>query len=620
VLNTALYATLSNAMALSHSLDFSRLSAAYEAGLLTPGDVVRDVLAEIEASRPANPVWIHVIAREVLLERAAALAARHAHGDRPPLYGVPFAVKDNIDVAGEPTTAACPAFSYVASETAFAVRRLEEAGAICIGKTNMDQFATGLVGTRSPYGVCRNPFDARYISGGSSAGSALSVALGHVSFALGTDTAGSGRVPAGFCNVVGWKPTRGVVSTGGVVPACRSLDCVSVFALTTNDAGRVAEVLTAYDASDPFSREAVAPRTPGLSSAPRWGVLRASDLKFFGDDGAEAAYAHALQTLSGLGAELVEIDYPPFAETARLLYEGPWVAERLAAIKPFFTSSAESLDPIVRKIVASGEGFSAVDAFEAQYRLQALKQRCAEEWQHLDLLVVPTAGALYRIDEIVADQLQLNTNLGYYTNFVNLLDLAAVAVPSHFRSDGLPFGLTFIGRAFDDTKLLHAAGRFHHAAGTALGATRFALPPADDKSVTAFEDDVKLAVVGAHLSGMPLNHQLVSRGARLIAVRATAPHYRLFELTSSVPPKPGLSRVANGSGAAIIVELWSISAAAFGAFVAEIPPPLAIGTLTLDDGTKVKGFVCEGHALEGARDITAFGGWRNFMIAEGMAT
>ena len=463
-------------MPLSYSLDLERLAAAYAARELTPVAIVRDVLAEIERTRHENPAWIHVIAGESLLERAALLERRRAAGERLPLYGVPYAVKDNIDVAGAPTTAACPAYAYVASEHAYAVQRLEDAGAICIGKTNMDQFATGLVGTRSPYGACKNPFDARYISGGSSSGSAVAVAIGHVSFALGTDTAGSGRVPAAFCNIVGLKPTRGLVSMRGVVPACRSLDCLSVFALTCDDASAVCDVLSAYDAEDPYSREERPQPAPGPRARVRCGVPRAADLRFFGDEAARRAYARALDTLAAIGAERVELDYTPYAETARLLYEGPWVAERLAAIEPFHRASADRMDPVVRAIIGAGAHHSASDAFQAQYRLQALKRRCAEAWRRVDMLVVPTAGAHYRLDEVAAEPVALNTNLGYYTNFVNLLDLAAIAVPAQFRDDGLPSGITLIAPALEDATLVEWAGRFQRAAAPRLGRTDYTVP------------------------------------------------------------------------------------------------------------------------------------------------
>ncbi|HEV7800513.1 MAG TPA: allophanate hydrolase, partial [Burkholderiales bacterium] len=348
-------------MPLSYSLDLTRLADAYESGALTPTAVVEYVLAQIKASRDANPAWIHVIPREALLWRAAELERRHARGETLPLYGVPFAVKDNIDVAGHPTSAACPAYAYLASKSAHVVQRLEQAGALCIGKTNMDQFATGLVGTRSPHGACKNPFDSRYISGGSSSGSAVAVSLGQVSFALGTDTAGSGRVPAGYCNVVGLKPSRGLISMTGVVPACRSVDCISIFALTAEDAVAVLDVAAGYDDADPYSRADTPPPVAHTAGHIRCGVPRASQLQFFGDDVAKRAFERALKTLASLGAELVEIDYKPFAETATLLYEGPWVAERLAAIKPFFEKSPDALHPVTRKIIGAGARFDAVD-------------------------------------------------------------------------------------------------------------------------------------------------------------------------------------------------------------------------------------------------------------------
>jgi allophanate hydrolase len=603
-------------MPLPYSLDLTRLSAAYAARELTPVAVVRDVLAEVERTRGENPAWIHVIARQSLLERATDLERRHASGERLPLYGVPFAVKDNIDVAGQPTTAACPAYSYVASATAYAVQRLEQAGAVCIGKTNMDQFATGLVGTRSPYGACKNPFDARYISGGSSSGSAVAVALGQVSFALGTDTAGSGRVPAAFCNVVGLKPTRGLISMRGVVPACRSLDCVSVFALTCEDAWTVSAALTAYDSRDPFSGE----ETPRPARTPitrvRCGVLRESDLRFFGDEAARYAYGRTLESLQALGAELVEIDYRPYAETARLLYEGPWVAERLAAIGPFYRSSAEQMDPVVRTIIAGGDRYGARETFEAQYRLQALKRECAQGWREIDMLMVPTAGTVYRLEEVAAEPVGLNANLGYYTNFVNLLDLAAIAVPADFRDDGLPSGVTLIAPALEDATLAQWGARLHRAVAIRLGATLFPLPERGAPPASAAHEGVTLAVVGAHLSGLPLNHQLTARGASLLETCSTAPCYRLYALPDATPPKPGLARARNGSGAAIEVELWSVPVERFGSFVADVSAPLAIGTVTLADGRQVKGFVCESYALDGARDISDFGGWRSYVEAE----
>jgi allophanate hydrolase len=447
----------------SYSLEFERLSAAYDSRHLTPSVVVRDALSRIEAAQSSNPAWIHVFARDALLARAENLEERRAGGESLPLYGVPFAIKDNIDVAGEPTTAGCPAYRYIATKTAYAVARLERAGAICLGKTNMDQFATGLVGTRSPYGACVNPFDSRYISGGSSSGSAVAVALGHVSFALGTDTAGSGRVPAAFCNIVGLKPTRGLISTSGVVPACRSLDCVSIFALTVGDASLVLKIAAAAYPDDAYSRS---PRTNAHAPQERplrCGIPRAADLQFFGDEAAKRSFQGATALLESVGAELVEIDYAPFAEAARLLYEGPWLAERLAAIRAFYESSSDDMHPVVREIIGAGRRFSAVDVFEGQERLHMLKKQSATAWEHMDVLVVPTAGTIYRVDEVLAEPIKLNSNLGYYTNFVNLLDLSAVAVPAAWREDGLPFGITLIAPAFQDAMLAQWSARFHRA-------------------------------------------------------------------------------------------------------------------------------------------------------------
>ncbi|MDB5867050.1 MAG: allophanate hydrolase [Betaproteobacteria bacterium] len=604
-------------MALPYSLDLSRLSGAYQSGELTPTRVVEDALGEIEALSRANPAWIYVMPREALLWRAAELERRRSRGESLPLYGVPFAVKDNIDVAGHPTSAGCPAFTYVASQTAHAVQRLEHAGAILLGKTNMDQFATGLVGTRSPYGACTNPFDSRYIAGGSSSGSAVSVALGHVSFALGTDTAGSGRVPAGYCNVVGLKPTRGLISMSGIVPACRSLDCVSIFALTAEDAVEVCNVAAGYDAADPYSRSDKPAPVSHAAAHIRCGVPRADQLEFCGDTKARRAFERALKTLASLGAELVEIDYAPFAETASLLYGGPWVAERLAAIRPFFETSAHLMHPITREIIGAASRFTAVDVFDAQHRLEALKLTCSAAWRHIDMLVVPTAPTIYRIEEVEAEPVTLNSNLGLYTNFVNLLDLSAIAIPAGFREDRLPFGITLIAPALEDPTLAHWGSRFHHAAVGKLGATRFLLPGADDTPGATDDSGVTLAVVGAHLSGMPLNHQLTSRGARLLEACATAPQYRLYALPDTTPPKPGLSRAHNGSGSTIEVELWSVPVKNFGAFVADVPSPLAIGTVVLADGRQVKGFVCESYALNGARDISSYGGWRKFVTQAG---
>ena len=598
----------------SYSLDLNRLPAAYKADALTPEQVVRDIHAD-RARLADNPVWIHLVPEADAVQRARTLQARRDQGEVLPLYGVPFAVKDNIDVAGYPTTAACPEFAYVPQASAFAVQCLLDAGAVLIGKTNLDQFATGLVGTRSPYGACRNAFNPDYISGGSSSGSAVAVALGLVSFALGTDTAGSGRVPAGFNNLVGLKPTPGQVSTRGVVPACRSLDCVSVLALTCEDVASVLAVMAQRDALDPLMRDDAPVEGASTASALRCGVPAASQLQFYGDDLARAAFGKALDYLRSTGATLVEIDYQPFVDAARLLYDGPWVAERTAAVGEFVNAHADAVDPVVRGIVSGGARWSAVDAFKAQYRLAELKHAAAQQWAKMDVLVLPTTPTIYTHAQIAEAPLERNAHLGHYTNFVNLFDLCALAVPGPFRGDGLPAGTTLITHAQGERLLLDLGERVHRASGVTMGATGHALPAARDARPSS-NSEVIVAVVGAHLSGLPLNHQLTSRGARLREATHTAPQYRLYALPDTVPPKPGLRKVLAG-GAAIAVELWSLTPAAFGAFVAEVPPPLAIGTLMLSDGRAVKGFVCEPHALEGATDITALGGWRAYLA--GMA-
>jgi allophanate hydrolase len=543
------------------------------------------------ASGPLGPVWISVAPREESIDRA-----RTAEG---PLAGLTFAIKDNIDLAGLPTTAGCPAYAYSPARSATVVERLMKAGAIPIGKTNLDQFATGLVGTRSPYGACSSVFDERYISGGSSAGSAIAVAKGLVDFSLGTDTAGSGRVPAAFNNIVGLKPTRGLLSTTGVVPACRSLDCVSIFANNCGMARRVWEVARGFDAGDPFSRVAGVGQdaAPWLGGSFRFGVPASEYLEFFGDDEAEGLYRKALGDLERLGGERVEIDYSIFSAVAALLYSGPWVAERLAAIRGFVDARAEDMNPVVREIISGAQRYSAVDAFEACYKLCELRRASEAEWRKMDLMVLPTTGTIYTHEAVAAEPVKLNTNLGAYTNFVNLMDLAAVAVPAGFRKNGLPFGVSFIGPAFTDDALLSLADFYHRRE-----AVNIRRPGC-----------VAVAVVGAHLSGQPLNWQLTERGARLVRTCRTATGYRLFALDGTVPPKPGLARDFGFVGEGIEVEVWAVPEDRFGGFVAAVPAPLGIGSATLDNGEVVKCFICEGYAIEGAIEITRFGGWRNYL-------
>ncbi len=592
------------------SLDIANLQRLYRSGELTPTSLLEHLLPQLNGADP-HRIWISRLSDDAL--RAYALALESRSPQALPLYGIPFAIKDNIDLAGTPTTAGCPAYAYTPTESAAVVQRLIAAGAIPLGKTNLDQFATGLNGTRSPYGACRNAFNPDFISGGSSSGSAVAVALGQASFSLGTDTAGSGRVPAAFNNIVGHKPSCGALSTHGVVPACRSLDAVSIFALTAEDAERVLAVAAGLDAADPYSRPLPAHGFDfGRSADFRFGVPSAADLEFFGNREAERLFGAAVERLRSLGGKPVEIDLAPFLETARLLYDGAWVAERYLAIRDFFDSHADQIFPPVREIIAGGRAQTAADAFAGQYRLRALKTRCDTVWQDIDVMLTPTAGTIYSIAAMQADPIRLNANLGYYTNFMNLLDLAATAVPAGFQADGLPFGVTLIAPPGQDAPLLHLASRLHQALGGKLGAGPCGLPPAEHLS-TLPGGQIEVAVVGAHLSGLALNAQLTERHARLLATTRTAPHYRLYALPDG--KRPGLIRVADG-GAAIECEVWQMPAAQFGHFVAGIPAPLGIGKLELADGSIVNGFICEPIGIVDAQDITEQAGWRAWLAVQ----
>ena len=593
------------------SLDTQTLGARLASGSLRPSEVVTGVLARIEAYKARDPaVWIHLLLREELEARAAELEKRGPAG--LPLFGIPFAIKDNIDLAGQPTTAGCPDYRYIADASATVVKRLVDAGAIVVGKTNLDQFATGLVGTRSPYGACRNTFDARYLSGGSSSGSSVAVAAGLVSFSLGTDTAGSGRVPAAFNNLIGLKPTCGALSARGVVPACRSLDCISIFALTAPDAGAVFEVARGFDAADPYSRRPVAGgRVPESFERLRLGVPRAGQLEFFGDSGSEALFTAAVAKLESLGATRVEIDFDPFLKAARLLYEGPWVAERFVAIREFIEKRPEALFPGTRKIIAGGATPSAADTFAATYRLKELIRAAEPVWDTVDVIVTPTAGTIYTIDAVNADPVRLNSNLGHYTNFMNLMDFSAIAVPAGFLPSGLPLGVTLFAPAFADGALCKLADSAQRAMVATMGATGNALPPAAPAESRKDASTVRLAVCGAHMSGLPLNGQLLERGATLVRRCRTAPRYQLYALAGFTPARPGMLRADPGH--AIEVEVWEVPTAAFGSFVDGIPAPLGIGTVELEDGETLRGFQCEAYAVSGAKDISELGSWRKFM-------
>jgi len=544
--------------------------------------------------------------------------------ERYPLFGVPFAVKDNIDIKGVPTTAACPAFEYVATQTAGAVQRLMDAGAVWLGKTNLDQFATGLVGTRSPYGQPACVFSTQHISGGSSSGSAVTVASGTVAFSLGTDTAGSGRVPAGFNQIVGLKPTPGRVGTRGVVPACRSLDCLSVFALTVDDAAHVLSVIEGVDEADCYSRFEPGPATV---NAGRPGALRIGipcEPRFTPEDGYAQAWTAALEHARAIGHEVVPIDFTPLHRIADALYSGPWVAERHAVVQDILESQPQAIDPAVHAVIAAATRFSATDAFRAQYALKESQREMSHLWEEVDVLMVPTAPGHPRFTDVAAEPLGANAALGTYTNFVNLLGWCALAVPAGTVTGGqarglpagLPFGVTFIAKGNDDAGLVKIGRAWQHSVGLPLGATGTALTAtaaaATPLRPPAVRASLPIAVVGAHLSGMPLNGQLLERGATLLEATHTAANYRLYALPGTTPPKPGMVRASDG-GAAIAVEVWDMPRTAIGSFLALIPAPLALGSVELADGRRVHGFLCEPHAVAEAEDISRFGGWRAYM-------
>ncbi len=583
-------------------------------------------------------------AKVATLKAASPQQASVHPADLLPLYGVPFAVKDNIDVAGMPTTAACPAFAYTPAVSAEAVRRLVDAGAIVVGKTNLDQFATGLVGQRSPYGAPHSTFSADHVSGGSSSGSAVVVARGEVPFALGTDTAGSGRVPAGFNNLVGMKPTPGLVPTHGVLPACKSLDCVSVFALTAHDAARVMAVVSGPMAGQPSFPSHAKAAQPGLPQFPQ--ALRVglpSQAEWFGDAAYAEAFERAQQALPLLPdfapVHTTAVDFTPLWDVARLLYEGPWVAERYAAIADFFETHPEAVHPVVARIIEGARRHDAIGTFMAQYKLQDLAASVQGLWDEVDVLMVPTAPTFPTQASVEADPIGRNSQLGTYTNFVNLLGWSALAVPAGFTPEGLPFGVTFIAPGGRDAALLELGARWQALMqrlsaeqpeawpdepmlGCRLPAPApeaWALPALPGQRPRAAAT-MAVAVVGAHLAGMPLHWQLTDRQARLLARTRTAPAYKLYALPGTVPPKPGLSRLsapelAAGSGASIEVEVYELPQDSVGSFLAMIPPPLGLGSVELVDGAWVKGFICEPGGLVGAEDISHLGGWRAYIAS-----
>ncbi|MEW8269408.1 MAG: allophanate hydrolase [Candidatus Thiodiazotropha taylori] len=595
-----------------YEMTISALRSAYLGGRLTPEQVMQTIRNRALEYEDYN-IWIHLLSEAEqahYLDRLQQLDLA-----RFPLWGIPFAIKDNIDLNEIPTTAACIEFAYTPTASATVVERLIAAGAIPVGKTNLDQFATGLNGTRSPWGACRNAFKPDYISGGSSSGSAVSVALGLASFSLGTDTAGSGRVPACFNNLIGLKPSRGLLSTKGLVPACRSLDCITVFTCDSDDANLVLSVAEAYDADDEYSRNNPfqnQQRQYGERQGPlKIGVIPDQQLNFFGDQAYQQAYRDTLKQLETDGIEFVEIDYQPFAEAARLLYEGPWVAERYLATQPLIDDNPQALYPVVREIIEPGKSLQASSLFKAQYRLSGLKAVCDRQLAAVDCLLTPTAGTCFTIEQMLEEPILRNSQLGYYTNFMNLLDLASVAVPTQMTASGLPFGITLVGDAFTDRALLSIAKRIHRQFELNLGASQYELQSASQPAV-GDHSEIDVVVCGAHLQGLPLNWQLTERGATLKAKTETAPIYRMYALPGGPPARPGLI-LDEVEGAAIEVEVWSMPQSQFGSFVAAIPSPLGIGKLQLADGSEVSGFICEPYAISKAEEITGFGGWKAYL-------
>lgn len=598
----------------SFDLRLSTLRAAYRAGTLTPRKLIGELLAKAAALNPEFHLFIHLLTEAEVAPYLDWLEARDI--EALPLYGIPFAIKDNIDLAGIPTTAGCPRFAYTPADSATLVEQLIALGAVPLGKTNLDQFATGLNGTRSPYGKCRNSVHPDYPSGGSSAGSALAVALGVASFALGTDTAGSGRVPAGLNNLVGLKASKGLLSAAGVVPACRTLDCVTYFTATAREASELLALTAKADPRDAYSR-----KNPQWNGARAFGKLATFrfgvplQLEFAGCPESPALFAKARAMLEAAGGEAVEIDFAPFVEAASLLYEGPWVAERYSVAGELLEADREAVLPVIREVLAKAPATTAVELFRAQYRLQALKAICDAVLAPLDFVLTPTYPRPVTLAELERDPIGPNSLLGYYTNFMNLLDYAAVATPTAFMANGLPWGVTVFGRAFTDQYLLSVADTLQRM--SSIQCVGGKIPDVTD-GLNANNDRIKVAVCGAHMQGLPLNRDLVCRGARLIEATLTAPRYRLSALaaTPDNTRRPGLRRVPDG-GAAIAIEVWEMPSPELGSFLATIPSPLALGKIELSNGEWVTGFVCESYGLEAGTDITEFGGWRAWLAGAG---
>jgi len=588
----------------------SALRAAYAAGA-NPSDVIDEIFLRLDKVNDPG-IFIHLRDRESLKAEAAALGA---YDPAMPLWGIPYAAKDNIDVSGIETTAGCPAYAYLPQNDAFVIANLRAAGAMMIGKTNLDQFATGLVGIRTPYGAPLNSVDPKIVPGGSSGGSGVIVGHGIVTFSLGTDTAGSGRVPAALNNIVGLKPTLGALSASGVVPACRTLDTVSIFALTVDDAYEAFAVARGFDPSDAYSKQLEHQDLTATPMPLRVGVPDAASIEFFGDDVQQAAFDRDVALLKTKGALIEYVDFAPLYAIANMLYDGAWVAERYTVIDDLLAMNPDAIHPVTRKIITHAESMSAANAFEGIYRLADLKREAEPMLAGLDMICVPTIPTFYSVADLEADPVTPNSNNGTYTNFVNLLDMCAIAVPTAPRSDGRPGSVTLIAEGGKDASIAAIARGFEADCSRPMGATAHPV-----QTPTALpegpSDQIELAVCGAHMADLPLNWQLTDLGATFVRTAETSACYKFYALAGGPPARPGLIRDETVGCSAIALEVWSLPKAAFGAFMVGIPAPLGIGTIELSDGAAVKGFLCEASGIKGATDITRLGNWRSFLAQQ----
>jgi allophanate hydrolase len=583
------------------------LKQAYQAGT-TPADVIEEIFNRLEAVNDPG-IFIHLCDKDSLIAQANALGP---YDPDMPLWGIPFAAKDNIDVAGIPTTAACPAYAYTPDKDAFVIAKLRAAGALMIGKTNLDQFATGLVGVRTPYGAPLNSVDPDIVPGGSSGGSGVIVGHGIVTFSLGTDTAGSGRVPAALNNIVGLKPTLGTLSASGVVPACRTLDTVSIFAMTVDDAYKVYSVAQEFDPADAYSKQIVHQDMFATSTPIRVGVPDQASIEFFGDTIQAEAFARDVALLETLGVEITHINFEPFYNIARMLYQGAWVAERYTVIEALLADDPNAVHPVTKQIITHAMTMSAADTFRGMYRLADLKRMAEPLLAGLDALCVPTIPRFYSVKDLEVDPVTPNNNFGTYTNFVNLLDMCGIAVPTAPRSDGRPGSITLLAPAGMDATVASLARYFETDCERTLGASKFALTDPPDLPVKV-SDRIELAVCGAHMSGLPLNAQLTDLGATFVREAKTAAKYHFYALAGGAPARPGLIRSEKAKATSIVLEIWSVPKSEVGAFLEQIPAPLGIGSIELSDNSWVKGFLCEKSGVEGATDISHFGNWRKFL-------